>query len=311
MFLGLLFAAAVIAGSFRAAADARDRERLTGQRAQRPRYDHVVLLHSGHAQHGKVGLHGDRRFMMVNACGTAKSPNRLALAAAGAVWLAACASKTGGVSRKDGAAVDLPSAMDAGASVATDQAAGGSAGTAADALVDATISEVAGSQPLILPGPCLEGMECNGNDPGGSREFRCTCTAGNWICPLHDTQGWLLSDLPLPTEDPQNATTCNGENYACTLPDRCGSLCICTQTQQWNCKTVQSDVDGGPVVTDGVPDAGISDSPDAGCAWPSCSVYGTAPPPGARCFTPDCFSTIYPSGSAFFTPGAGGCGREL
>lgn len=210
-----------------------------------------------------------------------------------AMELGACHSGSAVVATPDGGPPDA-------------QAATGGAGGAPDAGAP-DLPEVVS---LALPGPCVEGMECNGNDPGGSAEFRCVCQGGSWTCPMHDAQGWLTSDLPLPTVDPQPGTACNGANYACTLPDHCGSLCLCNEAGQWVCKTVLSDATGGPSVTDGVPDAGVPASAAAGCAWPPCGEGAAAPPDGTQCFTPVCFSTIFPSGATFFPPGGSGCSVE-
>jgi hypothetical protein len=206
-------------------------------------------------------------------------------------------------------------ASGSGGDAGTGTGRGGSGGTtslggAGGGPTDAVATDATDAAGFIVAGPCIEGMECNGNDPGGSSEFHCVCTQGEWVCPLHDTQGWLASDLPLPSADPEQGASCSGTNYACALPDRCGSLCVCTQAGAWACKTLIGDGNGGPVVVQGTGDAGRPSSVDAGCAWPSCSVYGAAPPPTAQCFTPVCFSTIHPSGDSFFAPGAGGCSME-
>ena len=187
---------------------------------------------------------------------------------------------------------------------------GGQAGGGGVGAVDAGATDAGGADALTVAGPCVEGMECNGNDPGGSPQFHCLCAAGKWVCPAHDSKGVLTSNLPLPSVDPHSGTACTGMNYACTLPDRCGGLCICSQVGQWVCKTLLGDVDGGVVTTDGTADASSPNSPDGGCAWPPCSVYGATPPPTAHCFTPICFSTVLPSGDPFFTPGVSGCSAE-
>jgi hypothetical protein len=196
-----------------------------------------------------------------------------------------------------------PSGTGGSAGAAT--APGGSSGRG-----DSGTTNTGQADALVIPGPCTEGMECNGNDPGGSPQFHCVCAAGSWICPTHDSKGWLTADLPLPAADPHNGTSCTGANFACTLPDRCGGLCICNQAGTWVCKTLLGEVDGGVITMDGTADVVSPSSPEAGCRWPSCSVYGATRSPAAQCFTPICFSTAQPSGDPFFTAGASGCAVE-
>ncbi len=232
-------------------------------------------------------------------------------------FLSACSSKGGAVSGAGGNAGAVDASMASGGSGGAQGGHGGAqaghggaqAGGTAGRPVDAGAADGGDAGALILSGSCLEGMECNGNDPGGSPQFHCVCAAGKWVCPTHDSHGWLTSDLPLPSTDPQNATSCAGMNYACTLPDHCGSLCVCNQVGQWTCKTLLGDADGGAVTTDGTADASANSS-SGSCAWPPCSVYGATPPPTAECFTPVCFSTVRPSGDTFFAPGVGGCSVE-
>jgi hypothetical protein len=236
-------------------------------------------------------------------------------------FLSACSSKgtvdasmasggAGGAQAGQGGAQAGQGGAQAGQGGAQAGHGGAQAGGAAGRPVDAGASDGGDAGALTLSGPCVEGMECNGNDPGGSPQFHCVCTAGKWVCPTHDSHGWLTSDLPLPSTDPQNATSCSGMNYACTLPDRCGGLCVCNQIGKWTCKTLLGDVDGGAVTSVGTADAGSANSVGGSCAWPPCSVYGATVPPTAQCFTPICFSTVHPSGDTFFGPGVGGCSME-
>ena len=229
------------------------------------------------------------------------------------IGLGGCHSRS--ALRTDGGQ-DLPTASggsgSGGAGAAAGQGGRGGAGAAAGqgAGAGGASGRGGGGGSFTVPGPCLERMECNGNDPGGSMQFHCVCQGGSWICPEHDVHGWLTSDLPLPVADPQPSTACHGTNYACTLPDRCGTLCVCNQVGQWVCQTLQTDADGGAVVVDGVPDAGSPNSAAAGCSWPPCVADNSTPPPATHCFTPICFSTILPSGSVFFMPGGAGCASE-
>ena len=213
--------------------------------------------------------------------------------------LAACTSKGSATSGSGG---------NGGVGTATGGSGGaarGKTGGTGGGPVDAGAADV-----LTLAGPCGEGMECNGNDPGGSPQFHCVCAAGRWVCPTHDSKGYLTGALPLPSADPQNGASCPGTNYACTLPDRCGGLCLCNQVGKWTCKTLVGDADGGAITEDGTVDASSSNTSAGGCAWPPCSGYGATPPATAKCFTPVCFSTVHPSGDTFFAAGPGGCSVE-
>ncbi len=235
-----------------------------------------------------------KELMTITAAGSKRTLG-IVVAVVGVSWLWGCHPNPI-VSRGDGASDSTPRDVER-------DAGDDDTGVAVDGL--AAADGDAGPPPRMLEGPCVDGMECNGNDPGGGLEFTCRCSGGSWICPMNDGQGWLTSDLPLPTVLPENGAFCIGANYACTLPGHCGSLCICTQTGDWHCRTVGTGPDGGPVVADGIPDAGATSG--AACAWAACSGLGDPPPAALQCFTATCFSTVFPSGIVLFEPGAGGC----
>jgi hypothetical protein len=163
---------------------------------------------------------------------------------------------------------------------------GGSGGGVASggAIGDGGAAGSGGSGGLAtFVGPCVDTTECNGLNGFGSQAWHCVCSGNGWRCAIYDVP--LDPSASLPAGDPVDGAACEPtfNGYACSLPDHCGSLCICDHfSRKWVCKTLV-DTDAGITAVDGLP-AG-SDGPV--CAWHPCPSE-QSPCSGNRCFAVEC-----------------------
>jgi hypothetical protein len=138
------------------------------------------------------------------------------------------------------------------------------------------------------PGPCVEGMVCSGSTQRGSMTlFTCTCFNGRWACdksPSDLSCGFGGGGYVLPTADPQPDAGCTGLDMACSLPDRCGELAVCTYGTWFFASALAT-----------LPEAGAPG--DGGCPWRVCNGPVVQPDgtptscaPGDACFLANCGS---------------------
>lgn len=135
-----------------------------------------------------------------------------------------------------------------------------------------------------LPGPCIDGMECAAQGPGGATNaFDCACQQGAWSC-----VGARPDTLPptgYPPELPSSHLlgACHGWNYECVTPDRPHALCFCNGG--WACfEPGATDAGTAPVKCPPslyIPNEQVSADGGAVSGLGSCQ-------PGQRCFTLSC-----------------------
>jgi hypothetical protein len=153
---------------------------------------------------------------------------------------------------------------------------------ARDGPLDGIASDVDSDAPVVIvSGPCVEGMTCEGSGLNGGPElFTCTCSAGSWVCDAPISEGWCGSFGPysLPTVEPTGGGTCEGfgANLTCTVPSHSAEVCACGIGETWDCH-----------LFDAVADAAVG---AIACPFRDWHYAEATCTPGAQCIVVNCLS---------------------